>query len=137
MRAEAELNRWTNKEVSPKGVPYPESKFDNTPGQPFGWATPAAIISGKGWYNPEPWRVTHGDHIVEWAKEKFPDVVIYTYEMNRGRQTILVGLRTGKGKRLEELHEMMCSVWPKKQVRLNDWCISVIDDLQKHVLRDV
>ena len=64
----ADLNLWTNRELSPKGVPYPESKFDNTPGQPFGWATPAETFgdtgdgyTGDGWgrFHPEPWRVTH------------------------------------------------------------------------------
>ncbi len=55
------MRYWTAR-VTPKGLPYPVSTWDNVKGSPFVWATPAPNVNGA---YPEPWRCAHTDAALE------------------------------------------------------------------------
>lgn len=135
-------NFWNNPHESPKGVPYPKSKWDHFGHEaPFYWATPAPRIDGTF---PEPWRVSDKDKALKLLKRMFPDFEdIYTdYEPDLfgGRQQILVGLRDNRNKVLHNsrithmmatLRESHWGVRPNTQ----GWSFWLLDDLQKNVLQ--
>lgn len=137
---QARNDLWTDRNVSPKGVRYPKSKWDGT--GIFGWATPAPNINGS---YPEPWRVAHPDAALVWLKKHFPqDDDIYTDSYGGkkigGKEVIWVGLRDNRDKSVHFTRMTRIALGLKKlgvpfqRARDNSY-ILLVDDLKRDVLR--
>lgn len=137
------LNTWNDPHKSPRGVPYPRSKWDHLgKNSPFRWATPAFDMHTKTY--PEPWRVADKDAALALLKHLFPhEKDIYTdYDshMIQGKLTLWVGLRDNRDKAAHQqrLNTMFATLQHNHLLASqnprggNIW---LMDDVPKDILR--
>lgn len=133
---------WEDRQVSPKGVRYPRSKWDKLgPNKPFDWATPAANMDGSF---PEPWRVPHADRALVWLKRMFPQFddlyTDYYSDKFRGREQIWVGARDNRDRqahytKLLIIHDDLKKAgWPVRRSTDGRFLL-LVDDIERDVLK--
>lgn len=142
-----EPGNWTVKDLQEwyDHVPKPKSVYDHLAEavRPFGWATPAPVMSGE---MPKPWRVAHADRAKDLLKKLFPEskdaYVDYGDGLFRGRLQLWVGLRDNRDPeahavRMDDLAEGLQKAGLKirYQRQGNRVTLYLLDDLPKDVLK--